>query len=147
MTIELFSIIMVIIEMLFVVMLIILALKGKKKHMWLYKHIVFLMLVILLIYLIATNGKIQSYDSGFEYTNIEKITKSDDKYTILLDNGNKYKISNAIYGYETKLIIDCNIVKKSILGIDIKENSNIIVIRPNGLDNMSESEKQYYFNL
>lgn len=64
-----------------------------------------------------------------------KVTLSSDDSTVT--------VSQMTYGKEYRLIKDCKIIKRTILGYKVYTTGDLVVVKPNvkGFDDMSESQK------
>ena len=146
-----FVLILALIEFGLLATVIVLAIIGKGKFGFASLHIVMYMILIDVVMIIGTSGNITKYSGGVEHLNIVEIKKEPlstegYSYNIELSNGRKYSVDNVIYGKETKLITDCQLIKPTALLFSTYTYGDLLVVKPASIEGMSESEKQYYID-
>ena len=138
---------LILLLMITVIILAIYGLKTKKyKFTGACVHLVFIMVITLAFTMILINSRYNKHIGGRKYTDIVDIHILSDEYYVELNNGRLIKVARVIYGEDTYIIEGTRLIEECILGFDVYTDTNLLVIKPSGvdLDTMAESEKKHY---
>ena len=120
----------------------------KYKYTWICVDCIPLMLIVLLFFIITLNSRYNEHIGGLKHKNIKDIYTSGAGYLIELDNGRVIEVNKVIYGEETILFENTHLIEKCILGFEIYDDTNLLVVKPDGIDfsTMAVSEKKHYLS-
>lgn len=105
-------------------------------------------IILVIVALASITGINVDYTDSSEIIKVTKVEtvvndKNQGSYEVTLSDNSKDTVSQMTYGKEYKLIKNCKIIKRTILGYKVYTTGDLLVVKPNieGFDDMPESQK------
>lgn len=119
-----------------------LMIKSKKEFTDIVAWVLGEIIISLVVYMLCVIPASTYYIDGTVVKDIKSAHLSGEAYDVETKSGEKYAASIGKTCDDTFLSLDCKIVTKSIIGFETYKTADIIFVKKEGIDDMSESEKQ-----